>query len=101
MTDPITEAIEATVAPVVTWNQQETEVEFTFTEGGKWYRTWLACTDYLTLLQTGMLEGRSIAAVKVIWVVDPENVAEVGQCNFVHDFILAKRGLPAWRIYQS
>lgn len=63
-------------------------LEFLYAEGGRWFRTSVTKSEYLKVLNSGMLDNKPIVAVMIF--------EHEGQ-DCIYDFSLAKRGEMPWR----
>jgi hypothetical protein len=72
----------------------ESQWEFTLQEGGRWFAAYGTATEILNLLTTGMIEGKPVFAVRVVHITCEDE----SKVWMIYDFVLAKRGLPAWRL---
>ncbi len=77
---------------------QQTSIEFKYTEEGSWHACYVTCRRFNEILNSGMFEGRAISSAKLMTVTDPDNIDQIGSCNFIYDFNRVKQGLPAWRV---
>lgn len=77
---------------------QETSIEFKYTEEGSWHSCYVTCRKFNEILNSGMFEGRTISSAKLMTVTDPDNIDKIGSCNFIYDFLRAKQGLTPWRM---
>jgi hypothetical protein len=76
------------------------QIEFTYTEGGRWHQVSVTAKEYAGIMNSGMIDGRTLAAVR-LWDCDTEyeehDNTYVTDDHLVYDFGKAKSGQPAWR----
>lgn len=76
-----------------TGEEQEIEIEFTFADMPTWYRTHVAVKSYTEIMNSGMIEGRMISAVR-LWVASTVGIVD---CGLIYDFRMAKSGKQPFR----
>ena len=59
------------------------DFEFCYVAGGRWYRTAVSVTEYSTMMNSGMFDGKILHAVR-LWYHDEDHL--------VYNFTLAKQG---------
>lgn len=63
-------------------------LEFQYTPDGRWFRSDFTMKEYMEILNSGILEGKSLNAVMIF---------EHEGMDAVYDFSKARQGAPAWR----
>lgn len=74
-------------------SEDETEftpilLEFQYTPDGRWFRSDFTRKEYMEILNSGILDGKSLNAVMIF---------EHEGMDAVYDFSKARQGAPAWR----
>jgi hypothetical protein len=59
------------------------DLEFSWTVGGHWYRTAVTTSEYAAIMNSGMLHGKTVEAVR-LWYNEADYL--------VYNFTLAKQG---------
>lgn len=85
-----------TIDPV-TGEQQEVSIQFTFAESPQWYNTYMSVKQYTETMNSGMIEGRVISAVR-LWIASAEGIVD---CGLIYDFRMAKSGQRPFRNSES
>lgn len=71
----------------------EVEIEFRYTLASRWMRTTLNAHGYASIMNSGMIDGKSICDVRVWHSTDEE------EDNYlVYSFAAAGSGSPAWSV---
>jgi hypothetical protein len=68
------------------------ELEFTYVEGGRWFKTQVTCEEYREILNKGEFDGKFLCAIKVFSVDCEEPI------GFIYDFVLKAQNLNPWRL---
>lgn len=78
------------------------DIEYTW-NGTRWHRTTVSVADYAAIMNSGMIDGKQIAAVR-LWSHEYEEEAILETSPpidvkvwLVYDFNLASQGSPAWK----
>lgn len=59
------------------------DLEFAWAHGGHWYRTAVSTAEYAAIMNSGMLHGKTLEAVR-LWYNDEDHL--------IYNFTLAKSG---------
>ncbi len=71
---------------------QVIEVDFVYFNTTRWLKTDMSMNEYQTVLNSGMLDERPLAKMKVVTAQNDE----MGESSLVYDFAKAKSGEAAW-----
>jgi len=63
-------------------------LEFQYTPDGRWFRSDFTRKEYMEILNSGILDGKTLNAVMIF---------EHEGMDAVYDFSKARQGAPAWR----
>lgn len=73
------------------------DIEFKYPNHNYWYRAAVSVSEYGAIMNSGLLHGRSIEAVK-LWQAQEE---DLGTASLVYSFLKAKSGLPGFEVFND
>lgn len=70
------------------------DIEFKYPNHPHWYRAQVSIKEYGAVMNSGLLHGKSLEAVK-LWTATEE---DLGSSSLVYSFTRAKAGLPGFEV---